>query len=66
MEFSYNDKKYITTGQTPFELNFGRHLWKGNFMVQMEFPRREELFIGLERSWEKAIKAIEAVQEIMK
>jgi len=25
VEFSYNDKKHVTTGKTPFELNFGRH-----------------------------------------
>ena len=24
-EFSYNDKKHTAMGQTPFELNFGRH-----------------------------------------
>jgi len=24
-EFQYNDKKHAATGQTPFELNFGRH-----------------------------------------
>jgi len=27
-KFSYNDKKHVTTEQTPFKLNFGRHLWK--------------------------------------
>ena len=32
-EFQYNNKKYTTTGQTSFILNFGRHLWKGNLMV---------------------------------
>ena len=25
VEFSYNNKKHIATGKTPFELNFGRH-----------------------------------------
>ena len=29
-EFQYNNKRHIATGWTPFELNFGRHLWKGN------------------------------------
>jgi len=24
-EFAYNDKKHVTMGKTPFELNFGRH-----------------------------------------
>jgi len=41
-EFAYNDKKHATTGKTPFELNFGRHPWKGDLMVQMELPRVEE------------------------
>jgi len=45
VEFSYNDKKHMATGQTPFELNFGRHLWKGNLMVQTEFSRLEEFLI---------------------
>ena len=34
VEFQYNDKKHIATGRTPFELNFRRHSWKGNLMVQ--------------------------------
>ena len=41
-EFAYNDKKHAATGKTPFELNFGRHPWKGDLMVQTELPRVEE------------------------
>ena len=37
-EFTYNDKKHATTGKTPFKLNFGRHPWKGDLMVQTELP----------------------------
>ena len=37
-EFQYNNKKYVTTGRTPFELNFGRHLWKEDLIVQMGIP----------------------------
>jgi len=37
-EFQYNDKKYVATGKTPFKLNFGRHSWKGDLMVQKEIP----------------------------
>ena len=37
-EFQYNDKKHTAMGRTPFELNFGRHPWKGNLMVQTEIP----------------------------
>ena len=37
-EFQYNDKKHAATGKTLFTLNFGRHSWKGNLMVQMKIP----------------------------
>ena len=37
-EFQYNDKKYAVMGRTPFELNFERHLWKGNLIVQTGIP----------------------------
>ena len=53
-------------GQTPFKLNFGRHLWKGNLMVQMEFPKLEEFLIELQRSWEKATKSMDTAQKAMK
>ena len=59
MEFSYNDKKHVATGQTPFKLNFERHSWKENLMVQIEFPKLEEFLIGLQRSWEEAMKSME-------
>ena len=50
MEFQYNDKRYIATGRTLFELNFGRHPWKGNLMVQSEIPRVEEFLARLQKS----------------
>ncbi len=37
-EFQHNDKKYAATDRTPFKLNFGRHPWKGDLMVQMGIP----------------------------
>jgi len=40
-EFQYNDKKHAATGRTPFELNFGRHPWKEDLMVQTEIPQVE-------------------------
>jgi len=49
------------TGRTAFELNFGRHPWKGDLMVQMEIPQVEEFLIGLQKSWKQATKAIEEI-----
>ena len=66
MEFQYNDKKYAATGKTPFELNFGRHTWKGNLMVKMDIPQVEDFLSRLQRSWEQATKAIEEAQKNMK
>jgi len=66
VEFSYNNKKHAATGQTLFELNFGRYPWKDNLMVQMKFSKLEEFLIGLERSWEKAMKAMEVAQKTIK
>jgi len=65
-EFQYNDKKHAATGKTPFELNFGRHPWKGDLMVQMEIPQVEEFMKELQKSWEQATKAIEEAQKNMK
>ena len=65
-EFQYNDKKHAVTGRTPFELNFGQHLWKGDITVQTEFPKLEEFLIGLQRSWKEATKAMEGAQETIK
>ena len=37
-EFQYNDKIHAVIGKTPFELNFGRHPWKGDLMVKTDIP----------------------------
>ena len=37
----------MATGRTLFELNFGKHLWKGDLVVQSEIPRVEEFLAGL-------------------
>ena len=47
MEFQYNDKRHVAIGRTPFELNFERHPWKGNLVVQLEFSRVEKFLAGL-------------------
>ena len=49
-EFAYNDKKHAATGKTPFELNFGRHPWKGDLMVQTEIPRVEKFMKNIQES----------------
>ena len=33
-EFQYNNKKNAATGKTLFKLNFRRHPWKGDLVVQ--------------------------------
>ena len=53
-------------GRTSFELNFGRHSWKGDLMVQMGILQVKELLSGLQKSWEQATKAMEEAQKSMK
>jgi len=65
-EFQYNNKKHTATGRTPFELNFGRHPWKGDLVVQTEIPQVEEFFIRIQKSWEQAMKAMKAMKEAQK
>jgi len=66
VEFQYNDKRHTVTGKTPFKLNFGRHSWKRNLVVQIEFPRLEEFLIGLQKSRKQTTKLIEEAQKNMK
>jgi len=40
-EFQYNKKKHVVTRHTPFELNFGRYLWKGDLIVKTELQKLE-------------------------
>ncbi len=35
-EFQYNDKKHVAMDKILFELNFGRHPWKEDLIVQTE------------------------------
>ena len=66
VEFQYDDKKHAATGRTPFKLNFGRHLQKGNLVVQSEISRVKEFLVGLQKNWEQATKAMEEAQKNMK
>ena len=50
-EFQYNNKKHTATGRTLFELNFGRHPWKGDLIVQTEILQVEEFMKSLQKSW---------------
>jgi len=65
-EFSYNDKKHAATGKTLFELNFGRHPWKGDLMVQTGIPQVEEFIKHLQKSWKHTTYAMEESQKNMK
>jgi len=66
VEFQYNDKKYIATGRMLFELNFGRHLWKGNLVVQTEISRVEEFLTRIQKDWKQVTKTIEEAQKNIK
>jgi len=50
VEFQYNDKKHVAIERTLFKLNFGRHPWKGNLVIQMKIPRVEEFLTGIQKS----------------
>ena len=65
-EFSYNDKKHAATGKTLFELNFGRHSWKGDLMVQMGLPQVEKFTKHLQKSQEHTTHAMKESQRNMK
>jgi len=54
------------TERTPFELNFGRHPWKGDLVVQMEISRVEEFLAGIRKGWKQVTKAMKEVQKNMK
>ena len=66
VEFQYNNKRHTVIGKTLFKLNFGRHPWKGNLIVQMEFPRLEEFLTELQKSWEQTTKSMKEAQKNMK
>ena len=47
-------------------LNFGRHLWKGNLTVKIELLKLEDFLERLQKSWDKAKKSMKIAQENMK
>ena len=56
----------MATGKILFELNFGRHPWKSDLVIQTEFPKLEEFLTGLQKSWEQTTKLIEEMQKNIK
>jgi len=66
VKFQYNDKKHVATVRTSFELNFGRHLWKEDLVVQTKIPQVKEFLVEMKKSWEQATKAMEEAQKVMK
>ena len=40
---AYNDKRHMTTDHILFELNFGKHPWKGDLTIKMELPKVRRL-----------------------
>ena len=56
----------MTTRRTLFKLNFERHPWKEDLIIQTEILQVKEFVIGLQKSWEQVTKAIEEVQKNMK
>ena len=65
-EFQYNNRKHAAIGYTPFELNFGRHPWKGNLTIKMKLPKLNNFLEGLQRSWNKARISMRVAKEAMK
>jgi len=65
-EFQYNNKRHVATGRILFELNFRRHPWKSDLVVQSEFPRLEEFLTGLQKSWEQTTKLMKEAQKNIK
>ena len=54
----------MVTGHIPFELKFGRHLWKGDLTINMELPKLEDFLERLLRKQQK--KSMELTKEAIK
>jgi len=65
-EFQYNDKEHVATGHSPFCVNYGRHPWKGNLIVEIEIPSLEDLLKKMKTMREEAKTVIEKTKETMK
>jgi len=47
-------------------VNYGRHPWKGNLIVEIEIPSLEDLLKKMETTREEAKTAMERTKETMK
>jgi len=65
-EFQYNDKKHVVIEYILFELNFGRHLWKKNLIINMKLPKLNNFLEELQKSWKKAKILMDTAKETIK
>ena len=65
-KFQYNDKEHAATKYTPFYMNYGRHLQKGNLTAEIEIPSWKELLKKIEITREETRTAMERTKDMMK
>ena len=58
-EFQYNNKQYSTTGFSPFYLNYGCHLWKGDENRSTTILEVQRFTEELDKARRKAQQAID-------
>ena len=51
-EFQYNNKTHVATRYILFKLNFERHPWKGNLMINIKLPKLNNFLERLQKSGE--------------
>ena len=64
-EFQYNDKEHAATRYSLFYVNYGRHPWKENLIVETEIPSLEDL-LKMEIIREEVKTAMERTKKTMK
>ena len=66
-QFSYNDKIHMSTGYSPFFMNYGLHPYKGQYMKPSErSPEADKFVIQMKEIWDQATKSLEKTNEKMK
>jgi len=56
----------MATERTPFKLNFGKHLWKGNLIIRTKLPKLNNFLKELQRSWNKVRILMNIAKEAIK